>query len=379
MKVMLLASAVYRGVLVIALASLVVACASSPDKPKPADLGPNAALMGVRMAWSTKIGAVGFPLDVNVTGNNLAVASSDGAVAVIDARTGADVWRTSVGGPIAAGVGSDGKFVSVVTRGNELVTLDGGREIWRQKLGASGFTAPLVAGARVFVLTADRVVAAFDAASGRKLWSQARPGEPLVLSQAGVMLAVRDTLLVGQSGRLVGMNPLNGSILWEAPVGVSRATNEVERLVDLVARISRDGDVVCARAFQSAVGCVNAARGSVLWTKPALGSEGVHGDDRFVYGTESDGKVVAWQRADGGVAWSSDRLKYRHLSAPLAVGRSVAVGDSTGLVHLLSREDGSPLNRLTTDGSAITVPPVLAGNTLVAVTHSGGVFGFRPE
>jgi outer membrane protein assembly factor BamB len=201
----------------------------------------------------------------------------------------------------------------------------------------------------------------------------------LVLSQAGVMLAVRDTLLVGQSGRLVGMNPLNGSILWEAPVGVSRATNEVERLVDLVARISRDGDVVCARAFQSAVGCVNAARGSVLWTKPALGSEGVHGDDRFVYGTESDGKVVAWQRADGGVAWSSDRLKYRHLSAPLAVGRSVAVGDSTGLVHLLSREDGSPLNRLTTDGSAITVPPVLAGNTLVAVTHSGGVFGFRPE
>jgi outer membrane protein assembly factor BamB len=378
-KVMLLASAVYRGVLVIALASLVVACASSPDKPKPADLGPNAALMGVRMAWSTKIGAVGFPLDVNVTGNNLAVASSDGAVAVIDARTGADVWRTSVGGPIAAGVGSDGKFVSVVTRGNELVTLDGGREIWRQKLGASGFTAPLVAGARVFVLTADRVVAAFDAASGRKLWSQTRPGEPLVLSQAGVMLAVRDTLLVGQSGRLVGMNPLNGSILWEAPVGVSRATNEVERLVDLVARISRDGDVVCARAFQSAVGCVNAARGSVLWTKPALGSEGVHGDDRFVYGTESDGKVVAWQRADGGVAWSSDRLKYRHLSAPLAVGRSVAVGDSTGLVHLLSREDGSPLNRLTTDGSAITVPPVLAGNTLVAVTHSGGVFGFRPE
>jgi outer membrane protein assembly factor BamB len=48
-------------------------------------------------------------------------------------------------------------------------------------------------------------------------------------------------------------------------------------------------------------------------------------------------------------------------------------------LHMLSREDGSALNRLTTDGSAIVGSPVLAGDALVAVTKSGGVFGFRPE
>ena len=57
----------------------------------------------------------------------------------------------------------------------------------------------------------------------------------------------------------------------------------------------------------------------------------------------------------------------------------MAVGDNTGLVHLLSREDGSPLNRLSTDGSAIAAAPVVAGDTLVVVTQKGGVFGFRPE
>jgi len=57
----------------------------------------------------------------------------------------------------------------------------------------------------------------------------------------------------------------------------------------------------------------------------------------------------------------------------------VVVGDNTGLVHLLSREDGSPLNRLSTDGSAIAAAPVVAGDTLVVVTQKGGVFGFRPE
>jgi len=48
-------------------------------------------------------------------------------------------------------------------------------------------------------------------------------------------------------------------------------------------------------------------------------------------------------------------------------------------VHFLSRQDGSPLTRLPTDGSPIVAAPVLAGNTLVVVTQSGGVFGFRPD
>ena len=366
------------GALIAGAALLMTGCAST-DRPKPADLGPNAALLGVRLAWTSKVGEIAFPMDVKVNGNTITVASSEGTVAFIDSRTGSDIWRTSVGAPLAAGVGSDGRYAAVVTRNNDLVALDAGREIWRQKLSALSFTAPLVAGARVFVLSADRSVTAFDAQSGRKLWTQNRPGEALVLHQSGILLAVGDTLVVGLSGRLVGMNPENGSSRWEAPIAVPRGTNDVERLVDLVSHVSREGDVVCVRAYQTAVGCVNAARGTLSWTKPAVGSEGLHGDDRFVFGTESDGKVIAWRRADGERVWASERLKYRGLTAPLAVGRSVAIGDNTGLVHLLSREDGSPLNRVSTDGSAVVAAPVLAGDSLIVITRSGGIFGFKPE
>jgi outer membrane assembly lipoprotein YfgL len=281
--------------------------------------------------------------------------------------------------PIAAGAGSDGKVVAVVTKANDVVALQDGREIWRQKLGAQVFTAPLVAGARVFVLAADRSVNAFDGQTGRKLWSQQRPTEPLVLRQSGVLRAVGDTLVVGLSGRLAGLNPSSGSIQWEAPIASPRGINDVERLVDLVGRVSRVGDTVCARAFQASIGCVNAARGSLLWTKSASGAQGIDGDERFLFGTESDGTVMAWRRNDGERVWSTDRLRYRGLTAPLLAGRSIAIGDSTGFVHLLSREDGSLLNRLPTDGSAIVASPVLAGNTLIAVTQNGGVYGFKPE
>jgi outer membrane protein assembly factor BamB len=193
------------------------------------------------------------------------------------------------------------------------------------------------------------------------------------------MLAVGDTLVVGLGGRLVGLNPGSGSVRWEAPIASPRGTNDVERLVDMVGNTSRVGEVVCARAFQAAVGCVNATRGTLLWTRPANGAEGIHGDASLLVGSETDGKLVAWRRNDGQPAWTSERLLYRSLSAPLLVGRSIVVGDGNGNLHLLSREDGSPLNRLATDGSAIVGSPVLAGDTLVAVTKSGGVFGFRPE
>jgi outer membrane assembly lipoprotein YfgL len=352
---------------------------SSAEKPKPAELQPNPNLLGVRQAWSTHLPQVAFPLDVHVVGTNVYVGASDGTVAAIDAASGREQWRASAGAPLAAGVGSDGNVSAVVTRANDLVAFAGGKEAWRQKLAAQAYTPPFVAGARVFVLAGDRSVSAFDGASGRKLWTQTRQGEPLVLRQPGVILAVGDTLVVGQGGRLAGLNPINGSVRWEVAIATPRGINDVERLVDLVGRVSREGNVVCARAFQAAVGCVDAARGQLLWTQRANGAEGVHGDAASVYGTESDGKLVAWRRDSGQRAWTADSLLHRGLTAPLALGRSVVVGDSFGFVHMLSRENGSLLTRLATDGSAIAAPPVAAGNTLVVVTHNGGVYGFVPQ
>ena len=359
--------------------AVLAACSSSPDKPKPAELPLNIPLLGVRQAWSVKVPVVRFPLQTSVSGDALTVAGSDGTVVSIDSRTGQENWRVNVGAPIQAGVGSDGAVSAVVTTNNEVIALQDGKVLWKQKLTAEAYTAPLVAGRRVFVLAADRTMSAYDGQSGRRLWTQTRPPEALVLRRAGVLLAVGDTLISGMGGRLAGLNPANGSSRWELPIAAPRGTNDVERLVDLTGSVSRVGDSLCVRAYYASVGCVDAARGTLAWSKPSVGAEGVAGDDRMVYGTEIDGKVTAWRRTDGATQWVSDSLRYRTWSAPLAVGRSGVLGDSTGFVHMLSREDGSPLNRLVTDGSAIVAAPVLAGNTVVVVTRNGGVFGFRPE
>lgn len=363
------------------VAAMVVlaACSSGPKKPQPADLGPPTQLMATRQIWTANVGqgGPGF-VPVHAEGRVFAAGAS-GVVVAIDAKSGADVWRLDLRKRLSTGVGSDGRTAAVITADNELVAINGGEARWRVRLAARSFTPPLVAGGRVFVLTADRSVVAYDAANGARLWSQARTGDPLTLNQPSALTAVGDTLIAGVSGRLAGLNPDNGSVRWEATVATSRGTNEVERLVDVVAPVSRIGASLCVRAYSAAVGCIDAARGSVVWTKPAQGMVGVHGDDRLVFGSESNGQLRAWHRDSGEPAWSSDRLKYRQLSAPLALGRVIAVGDGTGLVHLLSREDGSEMARLSTDGSAIVSQPLLAGDALVVMTARGSLHAWRPE
>ncbi|MDP3700104.1 MAG: outer membrane protein assembly factor BamB [Hylemonella sp.] len=369
----------WRGAGVLALSALLLACSSAPSRPDPAPLPTDPKLLSVRQAWSAEIGTVAFPLVVQAVGNTVGLASGDGKVSLLDARTGDALWRADVGAPLNAGVGHDGRMAAVVTTENELVALQDGREVWRQRLPAPAYTPPLVAGARVFVLGADRSVSAYDGQSGRRLWTQTRSGEALVLRQPGVLMAVGDTLVVGLSGRLAGLNPLNGSSRWEAPIATPRGTNDVERLVDLVAGVARLDSVVCTRAFQAALGCVDAARGALVWSRAAAGASGLSGDAGLLLGVEFDGTVVAWRRNDGERAWSTSQLRYRQLTSPLLLGPAVVVGDDGGRLHFLARLDGALQTRIETDGTPVSATPVLVGSTLVVVTRAGRVLGLRPE
>mgnify|MGYP006285262433 CR=1 FL=1 len=365
---------------VVLAALLLAGCSSSPSKPQPGPMPSVAGGLSVSRAWTYNFApAGGGALQAAVNGTRVLLATPQGLVVEVDADSGKEVWRLQLPETLAAGVGSDGRRHAVVTTSNQLVVLQEGREIWRQRLAAQGQTPPLVAGERVFVLTADRTVLAFDGATGQRLWTLPRNADPLVLRQAGVLAAVGDTLLASNGGRLSAIQPLSGQVRWELVIGSSRGTNEVERLVDLVAGLSRQGTVVCVRSFQTAVGCVDTARGQTLWTRPAQGHAGVDGDETRVFGVESDSKLRAWARSDGQLLWSDDQYRFRELTGPRVWGRAVVMGDAQGQLHLLDRADGRTLLRLPTDGSAIVERPVVAGRTLVTVNRSGLVTGWRAD
>jgi outer membrane assembly lipoprotein YfgL len=341
--------------------------------------------LGLGQAWQNSVNSrIEFPLQISTSGQTFAAATSRGTITIIHAVTGADVWRARIDAELSSGVGFDGKTAVVTTLDNELVAFTLGSKnqpviAWKKTLQARVYTAPLVAGGRVFVLSGDRTLQAFDAVSGAKLWNLQRPSEPLILSQAGTLGVYQNTLLVGHSGRLLGVNPDNGLVQWELAVATSRATNDIERLIDLVGSPNRVGDSVCVRSFQTSVACADVAKNVVLWSKATQGSTAVSGDVDMVVSTESDGRVKAWRRATGDLLWASDKLIYRGLSAPLLVGSSVLVGDAEGYVHVMNKTTGNFTARFKTDGGAIVAAPVRLGNIVVVATAKGGIYAYSPK
>jgi outer membrane protein assembly factor BamB len=358
-------------------AALLAACAA--DKPKPTPLEDFAPKIAGRQVWQASIGSVGFPLVPAAREGLFFVASGDGAVTALNADTGAVVWEAQAGGKISAGVGSDGRFTSVVTRDNEVVTFDSGREVWRKRVPSSVVTPPLVAGERVFVMSVDRAVHAFDAIDGRRLWLLQRPGDALTLAQAGVLAVNRNTLLVGQGVRLAGVDPLRGSVQWEVPMATPRGSNEVERLADLIGPAVRNGERFCMRAFQSAVACADAGKGALVWSRNVGGANAVAGDAERIVGADASDRITAWRADTGDVIWSQEKLLNRGLSGGVAVGPVVVFGDSEGYVHFISSATGEQQLRLPTDGKAVVGTPVVSGATLLVSTADGGLFAFRPN
>ncbi len=376
-----------RAVLISALAVSLSGCSTisstwnswfGDNKSKPAALETLSGPATGRVVWSTKGDNVNFPLSIATPGEQFVVASGDGTVRALAAADGRELWRGEAGAKLLAGVGSDGRFAAVVNRDNELVVLDAGKVTWKKALPTPVIAAPLVAGERVFALTLDRQVLAFDALDGRKIWELKRPGEPLTLAKAGVLMPYKDTLVVGQGSRLAGVDPLNGQLRWEASVATSRGTNEVERLADLVGPAVRQGDMICARAFQAAVGCVNADRGSSLWNRVVGGTNGIGADDQVVVAGDASDRLSAWRLTNGDLAWSGDQFQLRKLSEPVLLGKQVLVGDFEGYLHLVDRDTGKTRSRLPTDGSQVVAIKLLNDTALVA-TKSGGLFAIKAE
>lgn len=362
---------------VVAAVAALSACSSGLEKPRPAALEQLSAPVALRPAWSQRVAeARKLPVRLAVANGVVVTASEDGTVAAFDVASGAARWRGQVDGRLTAGVGSDGRYAAVVTDNNEVVALDQGRVLWRLPVPARVVTAPLVAGERVFVQGVDRAVHAFDVIDGRRLWVYQRAGDPLALAQPGVLLPVGNTLWAGVGPRLVALEPVRGQLKQDVIVASPRGGNEVERLADLVAPAARVGEMVCVRSFQTAVSCVDTARAALVWTKSQSGFQGVAADDALVVGADANDRLIAWRRGSGEVFWRADQFVYRQLTAPVILGKHVVVGDGEGYLHLIARQDGRTVGRLSLDGSGFAAPPVVAAGRLIVLTRNGALQAF---
>ncbi len=348
--------------------------------PKMAELQEVKASLPLRVVWQATIGpssdAIFTPA---LVGGNVYAADSSGAVARFDAGNGRQQWRVNAARSLSGGVGADASVVVVGTREGEIVALeagDGGVR-WRARVSSEVLAAPEVAGELVLVRSADNRIFALDARDGRRRWVFQRAAQALaVRTPAGLVLGRGNVYAGFPGGKLVAIALSNGGIRWEATVATPRGATELERVADVVGLPAISERDICAVAFQGRAACFDIANGGAVWGRDISSVAGIGADARSVYVSDDRGAVHALDRSNGTSLWKQDRLSNRNLTAPLALGPAVAVGDVQGFVHMLSRDSGAFVARAATDGSAITATPIATENGFIVQTRKGGLFAY---
>ena len=348
---------------------------SSAPKSKPAELTAIIPTAELRTDWQSSIGTSGeFSFTPAIIGNSVYVGARDGSLARFD--DGRQVWRISIDQALSGGVGSDGKLVVVGTSRGEVLAFDAatGNAAWKTRVNSEVLAAPAVGGGLVAIRSGDSRIFGFEASDGKRRWIYQRSTPALSLrSYAGVAMAGRVVLAGFPGGKLVALSAENGALSWEATVTLPKGATELERIADITSLpVIREREV-CAVAYQGRVACFDMTNGNPLWSREISSSAGLDMDAKSLYVTDEQGSILAFDRSNGSSLWKQDKLFMRGVSRPLVLGRHIVVGDAQGIVHLLNRDDGSFVARLTGDGSAIVADPQRFKDGLVIQTRNGGI------
>ncbi|NBO15075.1 MAG: hypothetical protein EBV20_08070 [Betaproteobacteria bacterium] len=348
---------------------MLASCSTSP-RPKPKDLGP-VATIEAKLRWQTNVGVSTTGQLLAVQNGRIALANDKGEVQVLDASNGQLVWKFDARNRIDSGVGFDGIRAAVVTQTNQLMVIHGGQLVWQVRLPARSFTPPLLAGGRVFLLLADRSVMALDGESGGLIWHLREDTDPLVLQQPGLLTHLNNKLLVGQSARLLRINPQNGTVEVQSTLAVSRGLNDLERLIDLIAPASLTPERLCVVAFQTQLSCVNPNTGNLLWSRSTTSTVGLSADASALANVQENGVVRLWNTQTNQMTWDSEILKFRSLRTPILSAKQVLVADESATLYALDRKDGQLLGRLATGMGPLSGEPLLTPQGVLLLGRNG--------
>lgn len=360
-----------------------VACSGNQRVRKPAELVPVANQFDMQPVWSTSVGSSeSFNFHPVVAGDAVYAASHSGNLAKIDLNTGNKLWQASVPEPLSIGPGSDGRTtVAVSTKGTVFAYDDTGKQIWKVSVGSEVLSEPIVAAGIVVVRALDNRFIGLDALTGNRKWVYQRQQSALSLRVGYGMLAIGNEVIVtGFAGGRFGMIAIaNGGLIWETPVSFPKGFSEIERLNDVTAKPSMDGEIICAVSYQGRIGCGQARTGNLLWFKDYSSYTGTSQSADMVFSANEKSYVTAFATKDGRQIWENTQLTFRDVGESLAVGKVLLMGDAQGYIHAFSQSNGELIARIRHDSSPISAAPIAVGGLILIQSQGGKLAAYSPK
>jgi outer membrane protein assembly factor BamB len=256
-----------------------------------------------------------YPVGVSVTGTTALVpvfyndaiyaASSGGNITRFDPVTGDEVWSIDTKHRLSGGVGVSEGVILVGTFKGEILAYDAnGDQLWESQVTSEVLSPPQVENGVVVVRTGEGRIFGLDAVDGKRKWVyQGSTPSLTVRSFAGVLVKGGGVFAGFPGGKLVAIELSSGKLGWEVAVSKPQGVTELERITDVTSLPVVDDQQICAVAYKGRVSCFEVMSGNPIWTREVSSSAGLTMDNKYVYVSDDDGAVVAYDKNNGTVIW----------------------------------------------------------------------------
>ncbi|HKT29965.1 outer membrane protein assembly factor BamB [Dyella sp.] len=367
-----------------------------PPTPLAKDFKPT---VQVTRVWKERVGhgagVSGVRMEPTVVNGVLYAASTDGAIAALDANTGKTLWETKsrthgwfgwgdkkrkdafyAGGPAV-----DGDLLAIGTLDGHVYGLSSkdGSQRWVATLPSEVIDSPTINNGLVLVRTQDGRVYGLDSNTGERRWVNDQGSVPLLsLRGNGSLLVTNGVVFFGSDdGKLMAVREDNGEKLWEQKLATGEGRTDIERMNDADGGVVLDGSTLYASAYHGSLTAVDGPSGRPLWARPFSTYTSMALGGNSLFGVNTDSQVWAFDKSSGADMWKNDDLKYRWLTAPAVQGDYVVVGDIEGYVHWLQTGDGALAGRERLSKKAIRAEPVVANGLVYIEDVEGHIAAYR--
>jgi outer membrane protein assembly factor BamB len=347
-----------------------------------AELTPITNPINLERVWSTDVGSSSqYAFKPILVGNKIFASSQSGNVQSIDVSSGKKDWSVSAPKVVSTGPGSDGRIVVVGSIKGEVYAFDAqnGKPLWDTSVGTELLTEPLVAGGVVVVRAIDNRFIGLDESTGKRRWVS--PKNPSILSlrtSYGMASINNEVLFTGFSSGQFGIMALsNGVTVWESLLAPPRGSSEIERLSDITAKPTLNGKRMCAVSYQGKIGCGDIQSARMSWVKDFSSFSGTTQSSDAVYAVNDKSYIVGFNATKGDELWRNEKLVWRDVGEPLAVGQVVLAGDSQGYLHVFSQVNGDIIGRVRVDSSPISAAPIATNGLIIVQTRGGTIAAYK--
>ncbi len=323
------------------------------------------------------------------------VIDTQAEVQAFDAGSGAVKWKLSLG---VKGDGSDlvyGGGVSfadghlyATTGMGDVASIDAatGAVQWKVRPGGLLRGAPTVSNGQLYVISQDNQIFALSAADGKTIWNAAGALENSGIFGVAAPAVAQGTVVAGfSSGELNAYRYENGRAVWQDALSRTSVTTAVASLSDIDAAPLIDEGRVYAIGEGGRMVAMELVTGQRLWELNigGIATPWVAGDWLFVVTDQA--KLLCISKVSGKVRWISQlpqwgkaKKKDRPISwvGPVLAGDRLILGSSRGMLINVSVVDGR-IGSTTNIGSALSLQPIVANNTLYLLDDKGRLSAWR--